>query len=156
MFDKVQKFSKMAYSRLRPELGRLRKYAGPHAEEMLGMTPVGQMLGLGNPGTLDQVYGNPNPFHNPHKSEIARRHGTRHAGLDPSHRQGHGHGHQQGGLGQMMGGLPGMPQMPGMGQLGGALGRLAGPGGLNPAANGGMPTMGSSEPRRPMRVGEMK
>ena len=141
MFDKVAKFSKIAYRKLRPELGRLRKYAGPHAEEMLGMTPVGQMLGLGAPGGLDKVYGNPSPYHNPHVSQKNRHRqngvmgqsGMNGAmGQHGGHHGGHGaHGVPgMGGMGmpnmpgmQMPGmnmpgmnmpGMPGMPQMPGM------------------------------------------
>ena len=57
MFHKIAKFHKYAYKKLRPALAKLEKFAGPHAEEMLGMTPVGQMLALGAPGSVAKLGG---------------------------------------------------------------------------------------------------
>ena len=51
-FDKVGKFANMAYQELKPVLQKVQKYAGPHAEQILGMTPMGQMLGLGPIGSI--------------------------------------------------------------------------------------------------------
>ena len=49
----------MAYKNLKPALNRLVKFAGPvNGEKLLGMTPVGKMLGLGTPGSLERLRGN--------------------------------------------------------------------------------------------------
>ena len=56
-FNKIAKFSKVAYKRLRPAMGNLKRFAGPHAEALLGLTPVGQMLGIGEEGSFDQLGG---------------------------------------------------------------------------------------------------
>ena len=56
-FNKIAKFSKVAYKRLRPAMGNLKRFAGPHAEAMLGLTPVGQMLGIGEEGSFERLGG---------------------------------------------------------------------------------------------------
>ena len=49
----------MAYKNLKPALKKLKKFAGPiNGEKLLGMTPVGKMLGLGTPGSLEKLKGN--------------------------------------------------------------------------------------------------
>ena len=48
----------MAYKNLKPALKKLKKFAGPiNGEKLLGMTPVGKMLGLGTPGSLEKLKG---------------------------------------------------------------------------------------------------
>ena len=55
----MQKYSKQAYANLKPALKKLVKFAGPvNGEKLLGMTPVGKMLGLGTPGSLERLRGN--------------------------------------------------------------------------------------------------
>ena len=39
--NKAARFSRMAYRSMKPAMHRLEKFAGSHAEELLGMTPVG-------------------------------------------------------------------------------------------------------------------
>ena len=57
--EKMKKYSKQAYSNLKPALKKLVKFAGPvNGEKLLGMTPVGKMLGLGTPGSLERLRGN--------------------------------------------------------------------------------------------------
>ena len=49
----------MAYKNLKPALCRLTKCFGPvNGERLMGMTPVGKMLGLGAPGSLERLRGN--------------------------------------------------------------------------------------------------
>ena len=36
-------------------MNKLRKFAGPYAETMLGLTPLGQTLGLNVPGAFDAM-----------------------------------------------------------------------------------------------------
>ena len=45
--EKAKKFTKIAYQKLEPALRELKKFAGPKAEAFLGLTPIGQVLGLG-------------------------------------------------------------------------------------------------------------
>lgn len=67
MFSYVGKFGKKAFKALKPALANLKKFAGPQAESMLGMTPVGKMLGLGAKGSLDRLNGE-TKFHADNKS----------------------------------------------------------------------------------------
>ena len=56
--NKVDKFSTMAYKSLKPALEKLQKFAGPeNGEKLLGMTPIGKMLGLGAPGSFEKLGG---------------------------------------------------------------------------------------------------
>ena len=49
----------MAYKNLKPALCRLTKCFGPvNGERLLGMTPVGKMLNLGAPGSVERLKGN--------------------------------------------------------------------------------------------------
>ena len=40
-FNKIARFARTAYKRMKPVMGNLRKFTGPHADAMLGNTPVG-------------------------------------------------------------------------------------------------------------------
>ena len=56
--DKQKKYAAMAYKKLKPALKKLTKFAGPtNGEKLLGMTPIGKMLGLGTPGSLEKLKG---------------------------------------------------------------------------------------------------
>mmetsp|Transcript_28633 Transcript_28633/g.35469 ORF Transcript_28633/g.35469 Transcript_28633/m.35469 type:complete len:92 (-) Transcript_28633:271-546(-) len=56
---KTKKYAKMAYKNLKPALRKLQKFAGAvNGEKLLGMTPVGKMLKLGTPGSLERLRGN--------------------------------------------------------------------------------------------------
>jgi len=54
-YDKVGRFSSKAYKQLKPTLRKMKQFAGPQSEQILGMTPMGQMLGLGPPGSIEAL-----------------------------------------------------------------------------------------------------
>ena len=49
-FDKIGKFADVAYKKLSPPLAKMKRFGGPRAKDMLSMTPVGQLAGMGPPG----------------------------------------------------------------------------------------------------------
>ena len=52
---KVAKFARIAWKKLKPAMASVKKLAGPNYEQFLGMTPVGNYLGIGAPGSYDKL-----------------------------------------------------------------------------------------------------
>ena len=54
--DKAARFQRLAWSKLKPAMKAVKKVAGPNAEQLLGMTNVGNYFRIGKkPGNYDKL-----------------------------------------------------------------------------------------------------